>query len=930
MIQNWFKTLPKKRKSKAPLSREEKDILHLINFLWKEIDRPTNASEVKAKIEIFNKLSLDIKIQSLPELYLLLEDHLIEKNTVHNYTKQKLRDKIRTDYSFLFGYSNFTPILQGLKRQELSICKIFLIHVLEKSLELIGVFNDPDLEKIKTDLNTYDRSNTIEINEGRKELLRFSSTIFLKIKESLGENTIANIYLSVYKQHFQSYHLLDSFTATLNVIPEDIFAKDLINFPSKQQMLKMLQKQLHSLEDVNERLTKEIIERKKIEDELKDSEHLKSRILDTALDGIILVDKDGVVLDWNKQAEIILRVSKKETIGQSIYALVPYKLREELRSSFDNYITTGEGELINKRVETSVPLRDGTLVYVELTIIAIKTKDDYLFNAFFRDITNRKIIDNDIREAKVFAEKSAKAKSIFLSNMSHEIRTPLNVILGLTGILQKSEFSNPEVDKANLDGIQFSAENLLVLVNDILDFSKIEAGKLTWQETDFNIHELINNISRGFRIKADEKGLNYKTIIDPSLPKFIIGDQFRLNQILTNLLGNAIKFTQKGEVIISIKAEEKESDNIVINFSVKDTGIGIAEDKLNNIFNSFYQVHEPGKHKIEGTGLGLSISKQLIELQGGILTAESTPNYGSDFKFSIKYKKSKLTSSKDISDSKSKVKNTTSLLGMRVLIVEDNRMNQFFIKQLFSNWNILADIAENGKIALEKLENTSYDLILMDMHMPVMDGPETTFRIRNSNDLKIKNIPIVACSADVFPESKKTAIESGMDFYLTKPISEKALEELLYNLKPKLTKNTSDLNNTTNTLRSNTINDHQKLCDFSMLYQTFSGDSETIKSVLQIFIEETPKDYKKLQSAVKDKNVLLVSELAHKLKSSFKTLGLSEQATILQQMEHYGKTKLSSDYVSQLMDILDTSYPLIILEIKNQLTNLASLKLKNE
>ncbi|AXT50184.1 response regulator [Aquimarina sp. BL5] len=930
MIQNWFKTLPKKRKSKAPLSREEKDILYLINFLWKEIDKPANASDVKAKIEIFNKLSLDIKIQSLPELYLLLEDHLIEKNTVHNYTKQELRDKIRTDHSFLFNYPNFTPILQGLKRQELSICKIFLIHVLEKSLELIGVFNDPDLEKIKTDLNTYDHSNTIEINEGRKELLRFSSTIFLKIKESLGENTIANIYLSVYKQHFQSYHLLDSFTATLNVIPEDIFAKDLINFPSKQQMLKMLQKQLHSLEDVNERLTKEIIERKKIEDELKDSEHLKSRILDTALDGIILVDKDGVVLDWNKQAEIILRVSKKETIGQSIYALVPYKLREELRSSFDNYITTGEGELINKRVETSVPLRDGTLVYVELTIIAIKTKDGYLFNAFFRDITNRKIIDNDIREAKVFAEKSAKAKSIFLSNMSHEIRTPLNVILGLTGILQKSEFSNPEVDKANLDGIQFSAENLLVLVNDILDFSKIEAGKLTWQETDFNIHELINNISRGFRIKADEKGLNYKTIIDPSLPKFIIGDQFRLNQILTNLLGNAIKFTQKGEVIISIKSEEKESDNIVINFSVKDTGIGIAEDKLNNIFNSFYQVHEPGKHKIEGTGLGLSISKQLIELQGGILTAESTPNHGSDFKFLIKYKKSKLTSSKDISDSKSKVKNTTSLLGMRVLIVEDNRMNQFFIKQLFSNWNILADIAENGKVALEKLENTSYDLILMDMHMPVMDGPETTFRIRNSNDLKIKNIPIVACSADVFPESKKTAIESGMDFYLTKPISEKALEELLYNLKPKLTKNTSDLNNTMDILRSNTINDHQKLCDFSMLYQTFSGDSETIKSILQIFIEETPKDYKKLQSAVKDKNVLLVSELAHKLKSSFKTLGLSEQATILQQMEHYGKTKLSSGYVSQLMDILDTSYPLIILEIKNQLTNLASLKLKNE
>ncbi|WP_299248709.1 ATP-binding protein [uncultured Aquimarina sp.] len=927
MIQNWLKTLPKKRKSKIPLNKEEKEIIYLINFLWKEIDKPTSASDIKAKIEIFNKLSLNIKIQSLPELYLLIEDHLIQKNTVRNYTKQKLRDKIRIDYSFLFNYPNFAPILQELKRQELSICKIFLIHVLEKSLELIGVFNDPDLEKIKTDLDTYDNSNTIEITEGRKKLLEFSSTIFFKIKESLGENTIANIYLNIYKQHFQSYHLLDSFTSTLNVIPEDIFAKDLINFPSKQRMLKMLQKQLHSLEDVNERLTKEIIERKKIEDDLKDSEHLKSRILDTALDGIILVDKNGIVLDWNKQAEIILRVDKEETIGQSIYGLVPYKLREELRSSFDNYIRTGKGELINKRVETSVPLRDGTIVYVELTIIAIKTKDDYLFNAFFRDITNRKIIDNDIREAKVFAEKSAKAKSIFLSNMSHEIRTPLNVILGLTSILQKSEFSNPEVDKANLDGIQFSAENLLVLVNDILDFSKIEAGKLTWQETDFNIHELINNISRGFRIKADEKGLNYKTIIDPSLPKFIIGDQFRLNQILTNLLGNAIKFTQKGEVIISIKAEEKKSDSIIINFSVKDTGIGIAEDKLNNIFNSFYQVHEPGKYKIEGTGLGLSISKQLIELQGGILMAESTLYKGSDFKFSIEYKKSKLTSSKDILNSISKVKNTPSLSGMRVLIVEDNRMNQFFIKQLFSNWNIKADVAENGKVALKKLNNGPYDLILMDMHMPVMDGPETTFHIRNSNDSKIKNIPIIACSADVFPESKKIAIESGMDFYLTKPICEKALEELLYNLKPNFTKDPLIINNTDDILRNNTSNDYQKLCDFSMLYQTFSGDSEIIKSILQVFIEETPQDYKKLQSAVKDKDLLLISELAHKLKSSFKTLGLSEQAIILQQMEHKGKAAPNYDYILQLMDILDASYPLIILEIKNQLNNLTSLQI---
>ncbi|MHA7060168.1 PAS domain-containing hybrid sensor histidine kinase/response regulator [Aquimarina sp. M1] len=926
MIPNWFKTLPKKRKPKNSLHRDEKDIIHLIHFLWDEIDIKSNSLVIKEKIDVFTKLSFENKIKSLPEVYLFLENHLIEKKVAHTYTKRKLRDKIRLAYPSLDKYQNFTPILLDLKRQELSICKIFLINIIEKSLELIGVFNDPDLDTIKSDLKTFDNAcSTIDVIKGRKKLLSFSSVIFSKIKESLGENAIINLYLNVYKQHFESYHLLDSFTATLNVIPEEIFAKELINFPSKQQMLKMLQKQLNSLEEVNENLTKEVIERKKIEEDLKHSEHLKSRILDTALDGIILTDKNGIVLDWNKQAEIILRVKKEETIGQSIYSLVPYKLRQELQHSFEDYINSGEGQLINKRVETSVPLRDGTIVYVELTIIAIKTKDDYLFNAFFRDITNRKLIDNEIREAKVFAEKSAKAKSTFLSNMSHEIRTPLNVILGLTGILQKSGFSNPEIDKANLDGIQFSAENLLVLVNDILDFSKIEAGKLIWQKTDFNIRELIDNISTGFKIKADEKGLNYKTYIDPSLPKFIIGDQFRLNQILTNLLSNAVKFTHKGEVVIKITATIKKSGIVSIKFCVKDTGIGIPKDKLDHIFGSFYQVHEPGKHKIEGTGLGLAISKQLIELQGGNLHAKSTPNVGSEFTFSIDYKKSKLTAIKN-NTSSNIPKDSESISGMNVLIVEDNRMNQFFIQQLFSLWNIDADIAENGKVALEKLKHKFYDLILMDMHMPIMDGAETTMHIRNHDNPKIKNIPIIACSADVFPESKKAAMDSGMDFYLTKPIREKALEELLVSLKPTL-----DKQGTTPRIHKQSnqeIPDHndQKLCDLSGLQKTFSYDKEIIQSVLEMFIEETPRDYKKLQIAVKNNDPKAASELAHKLKSSFKTLGLSEQTLVLEQIEAYGKSNENFDHIVALMTPLDRSYPFIVLEIKNEINDLVALK----
>ncbi|MEW7292754.1 PAS domain-containing hybrid sensor histidine kinase/response regulator [Aquimarina sp. 2304DJ70-9] len=916
---NWLKRILSPKTADFPKDQEEQEIITLIDFLWNKIDTPSNATNLKTKIKVFKGSTLNKKIKALPELYLLLEEFITEKNTVSRLNKQSIHDLIFLKYSSLFKYTNFRLIFEPLKKQELILCRVFLMQVLEKSSELIGSYSDPKIIKIKKYLDTPYDFQTIDLIKERANLLDFSNQIFFKIKNSLGINAITNIYLLIYKKHFQSYHLLDSFTATLNVIPEEILAKDLINFPSKQQMLKMLQKQLYSLEEINERLTEEIIERKKVEDELKHSEHLKTTILETAMDGVILVNSQGTVLNWNKQAENILELKREETIGKSLYPLVPYKLRQELKRSFSNYIKTGDDELINKRVETSVTRKNGTSVYVELTIIAIETKGDYLFNAFFRDITNKRIIDNEIREAKVFAEKSAKAKSVFLSNMSHEIRTPLNVILGLTGILQKSDFNNPKVDKKNLDGIQFSAENLLVLINDILDFSKIEAGKLTLHNTDFNIRELISNISRGFKIKADEKGLEYQMHIDPSVPKFIIGDQLRLNQILINLLGNAIKFTQKGKIITQVKTEKMDNEFITIHFSVKDTGVGIPEDKLATIFESFYQVHKPGKNKREGTGLGLSISKQLIELQGGTLHAESQPEIGSTFGFSIQYSKSNLKSS-EISETSSTIENAKILSGMKVLVVEDNKMNQFFIAQLLSNWNIDTHIAENGKIALEKLKDYTYDLILMDMHMPVLDGPETAEQIRQSENPKINQIPIVACSADVFPESKKRAIESGMNFYITKPISEEALEEILYSLRPKTSQNTKSSFTKEDTLNLPT----KKNCDLSFLRKTFDNDHEIIQSVLQIFIEETPEDYNRLRNAIENQNGLLIKEVSHKLKSSFKTLGLQEESAILEKIEHLSKEGKLGE-ISELFLKLDQSYSKIIEEIKQSIKELTSL-----
>ncbi|WP_062059511.1 hybrid sensor histidine kinase/response regulator [Aquimarina longa] len=924
MIPSWLKKITPLKKTTLPKNQEEQEVNELIDFLWKKIDSAANTSNLKSKIQTFKDLNFIKKIERLPELYLLLETFITEKNIVKRESKQSIQNQVVEKHNSLLQYKNFKLIFDPLKEQELILCKIFLSKILTKSSELIGTYNDQKIIIILKYLETPYDFDTIDLIKERKNLLEFSNQIFFRIKNSLGINAITNIYLLIYKKHFQSYHLLDSFTAILNVIPKEILAKDLINFPSKQQMHRMLQKQLYSLEEINERLTKEIIERKKVEEELKYSEHLKTTILETAMDGVILVNSQGIVLNWNQQAENILGQKKEETIGNSIYLLIPSKFRSSLQKSFNNYIQTGKDNFINKRVETSINRKNGSIVYIELTIIAIETKDDYLFNAFFRDITNKKVIDNEIREAKVVAEKSAKAKSVFLSNMSHEIRTPLNVILGLTGILKKSDFNTPHIDKKNLDGIQFSAENLLILINDILDFSKIEAGKLTLHSTNFNLHELITNTSRGFSIKADEKGLKYKMIIDPSVPKFIIGDRLRLNQILINLLGNSIKFTKTGKIKLLVKTEEVSSKHITINFSVQDTGVGISKHKLDTIFESFYQVHKPGKNKIEGTGLGLSISKQLIELQGGTISAKSKLGVGSSFDFSIAYQKSDFkTSIENKKDVFSEY--DFDLSDMKVLIVEDNKMNQFFMKQLFTNWNAETSVAENGQVALKKLKQFTYDFILMDMHMPIMDGPETARVIRKSNNIKIKEIPIIACSADVFPESKKKASKSGMNFYLTKPLNEEKLKEIILNIRSKEKSTPAQGKSSNKSIESFTELKTKKFCDLSFLKRTFDNDNEIIESVIQIFIDETPEDYKKLKQAIEEKNMILIKEISHKLKSSFKTIGVQEGTTFLEKIEVLSKEKSEFTTLREYFKKLDQSYPKIILELTGYLKNPSSL-----
>lgn len=766
------------KKNKSYSNDTERSIDLLIDFLLKNYAIPRKKSLISKDITAYKKLPLKRKLTKLPWLYLKLEKEILDNAITEKITRETLRTITKEQFPNLLQYSQFKLIFLPHKVQEILLCRALLRTVLERSLLVLGHFKDPFLSEVYVDFDQPIDHIDEKVNTfiQRKKLLNISKEIFLKLRTSLGESAILNVYHSSYQQYFGAYYLLDAFTATLNMVPEDILTQDMIDLPSKHQLHKLLQQQVTSLETINSKLTKEVVDRKKAEESLKENEKLNTIILESAMDAIILFTEDLLVSKLNKQAYRLFKISHQENvINISLKELLNIQVYKSIKKVVSQFLKTQKTDILNNRFEVSAELPDGTKHYIELSISPVKTGSGYLFNAFARDITESKVYERELRQAKEIAEKSAKAKSVFLSNMSHEIRTPLNVILGLTGILQEDKPDNIIQTKANLEGVRFSAENLLVLVNDILDFSSIEAGKITLNNTDFNLLQLIYNMQKGFSIKAKEKGLELIVTIDPEIPETIKGDPFRLNQIITNLVNNALKFTHKGKVSLDLKLSKIQNGNVGIIFAVKDTGIGIAETKINKVFDSFYQVYEPGKNKIEGTGLGLTITKELIELLGGKLNVSSIADIGTEFKFELSFESGQLTK---IQKTEPQINPVELLKNFQILIAEDNKLNQLFIKQLLQKWDTKITIANDGKEAVDLYNQNSFDLIIMDLHMPNMDGFEATAHIRETN----KDLPIIACSADVFSASRKKAFDMGVNFYITKPVREEELRGLLINI----------------------------------------------------------------------------------------------------------------------------------------------------
>jgi signal transduction histidine kinase/CheY-like chemotaxis protein len=382
-------------------------------------------------------------------------------------------------------------------------------------------------------------------------------------------------------------------------------------------------------------------------------------------------------------------------------------------------------------------------------------------------INKAKELEVQLIESKDIAEKAALTKSQFLSTMSHEIRTPMNAVIGFTHLLLQLDPRPEQMEYLKL--LKFSAENLLVLINDILDFSKIEAGKIEFEEADFLIKDLVSNIRLALLQKADEKNIQLKLLVDDDLPDVVIGDPVRLGQILTNLISNAVKFTREGKVTIMASLHNKLNDRIIIDFEVADTGIGIAADKLDNIFESFTQAASDTTRKFGGTGLGLTITKRLLELMGSEIKVKSEIGKGSVFSFRLCLKSS---SAHFTSYSNKRLRTEEkSLKGTKILIAEDNQINVILAKQYMKLWDIECDVAENGKIALLLVQTNDYDMVLMDLQMPEMDGYETTRAIRELPGEKFKKLPIMALTASAMLDIKDKAFIVGMNDYISKPFN---------------------------------------------------------------------------------------------------------------------------------------------------------------
>ncbi len=521
-------------------------------------------------------------------------------------------------------------------------------------------------------------------------------------------------------------------------------------------------------------LQKKIEEEKLAEVALRNQKDLYETLLKTESEmgeGVSITHGEKIIY-VNDAVCKIYGYSRDEILAlPSFLSIVPDDERPRLTERLRLRIT---GEREQSSGETQIVRKDGNIIDIEYTVRNIQIDGQMQMLSIIRDVTDKKQNEEQLRKEKERAETAEIARRIgeqFLANMSHEVRTPMNAIVGFTDIMLKTPLTPDQ--HQYLEAIKMSGDNLLVIINDILDFSRMRSGKIPIENRGFRLSQVTSMCVELMSPKASEKGIKLSANIDKNVPDELIGDSTRLNQVLINLAANAIKFTSKGGVDINVKLLSEKKDNIELEFTVKDTGIGIPKDKLATIFEAFTQANNDTARRYGGTGLGLAIVKQLAELQGGSVAVSSEEGRGSCFYFRIKYKKNNVSfvNSNTISTNGKEKK----LKGLNVLLVEDNAMNQLLARKVLSDWGWNIVVVENGIEAIDEVTRNDFDIVLMDIQMPEMDGYEATRQIRHNLPEPKRHVPIMAMTAHIMPSEEEKCYEAGMNGYISKPFDTQTL-----------------------------------------------------------------------------------------------------------------------------------------------------------
>jgi PAS domain S-box-containing protein len=506
-------------------------------------------------------------------------------------------------------------------------------------------------------------------------------------------------------------------------------------------------------------LEEDPLEQKEVLNIFNESEGMFKLIFEKSIAPIIVADDKGNYIEANNAASEIFEYSISELKQMNVSDLITIS-HANAGEQYAEYILKGE-----ETGEFGFISKSGIARVVKYNAVRIKPD----FNvSILMDITEQKVILEELTKAKIQAEEAMNSKQRFLSNMSHEIRTPMTAIIGFSKVALKTDLT--EMQKEYITAIKTSSDALLVLINDILDLAKVDEGKMTFEQNAFELETNISAMLHLFDLKIQEKNLECIKEYDTLIPKVLIGDSIRLNQIFLNLLSNAIKFTSKGTITMTTRLVDTNEDKVTIEFAVADTGIGVEENSIPKLFESFHQATNSTARQYGGTGLGLAIVKQLVELQGGTISVKSKLNEGSTFSFVLSFQKAS-----EIVESNSTIPELLpEIKKIKILAVEDVPLNELLLKITIDEFGFEVDFAGNGKVAIEKLKSGTYDIVLMDLQMPEMNGLEATEYIRKKMNSKI---PIIALTADVTMDDLEKCKAIGMNDHIAKPIDEK----LLYN-----------------------------------------------------------------------------------------------------------------------------------------------------